>query len=76
MHAINTSPTLHVGRGARECKRCEPPRDDNDQRNYLPRWLIDELAERKITGGYDVKNVCPTCRVARSANGTCACIDE
>lgn len=40
-----------------------------------PQHVLDEQAERTITGGYDVSpsNICGGCFMARSANGTCGC---
>ena len=40
-----------------------------------PQWVLDEAAERSITGGYNVSasNICPSCFTARSASGTCFC---
>ena len=37
-------------------------------------WLLDALAEEKLTGGYGKRNtLCPTCRVRRSNSGSCFC---
>ena len=40
-----------------------------------PQWVLDRLAEEKITGKYDVSpsNICPGCHTARSVSGTCFC---
>ena len=46
-----------------------------DKPKMPPTWVMDRLAEEKITGGYDVSpsNICGECFMARSANGTCGC---
>jgi hypothetical protein len=46
-----------------------------DPSKKVPGWLLDKIAEEKLTGGYDIRrsNQCPTCFEARSVNGTCAC---
>ena len=52
-----------------------------------PMWLLDRLADEKLTGGFKVgrkvddptgrfkvgANVCPRCYQARSVNGSCNC---
>ncbi len=41
-----------------------------------PPWeLIDEIAEQKFSGGFDLKrkNLCTTCYEYRSVTGTCGC---
>jgi hypothetical protein len=53
-------------------------RDDCDRsRRYVPpMWLLDRIADEKLTGRFNVKrsNLCPECFQFRSANGTCACL--
>jgi hypothetical protein len=41
-----------------------------------PGWLLDKLAEEKLTGGFNTRrsNQCETCFTAKSVNGTCNCI--
>lgn len=41
----------------------------------LPGWMLDRIAEQKLTGGYDTKpsNICDRCHLARSRNGSCGC---
>jgi hypothetical protein len=48
-----------------------------DAPNMPPQWVLDELAERKLTGGFNVRpsNLCYGCRTYRSVNGTCGCTD-
>lgn len=37
-------------------------------------WLLDRLADEKLTGGYGKRNpVCPVCRVRTSNSGSCFC---
>ena len=39
-----------------------------------PGWLLDKLAEEKMTGGYGKRNVlCGTCFTRRSVTGACGC---
>lgn len=40
-----------------------------------PQWVLDHLADQKLTGGYDVSpdNICSGCFQARSVNGECGC---
>jgi hypothetical protein len=51
--------------------RCKPPE-----------WLLDKIADEKLTGGYRIRPnrkgkvrnpVCPDCYEARSTNGSCMC---
>lgn len=46
-----------------------------DPRYFPSQKTLDAAAERAMTGGFNVrrKNICPTCHLARSANGTCGC---
>lgn len=46
-----------------------------DSKPSVPGWLIDKLAEQKLTGGFNTRrsNICTKCFVARSANGSCNC---
>jgi hypothetical protein len=41
----------------------------------VPGWLLDKIADQKLTGGFNVRrsNQCPNCFEVRSANGTCSC---
>jgi len=36
----------------------------------------DEAADKKLSGGFKTgkNNICPTCKEARSVNGSCSCI--
>ncbi len=38
-------------------------------------WLIDKIADEKLTGGYNTKksNCCERCWQFRSTNGKCGC---
>lgn len=38
-------------------------------------WLLDKMAEEKLTGKYNVRrsNKCSTCNTFRSVNGSCMC---
>jgi hypothetical protein len=40
-----------------------------------PMWVLDKLAEEKLTGGFDTGrgNICPRCYMARCSNGSCNC---
>lgn len=43
-----------------------------------PGWVLDKIAEHKITGGFKLRvhrqsNVCPRCFQARSVNKRCGC---
>ena len=46
-----------------------------DPRQSVPGWLLDKIAEEKLTGNFNVRrsNQCLTCFQAKSVNGTCAC---
>ena len=47
----------------------------NQEWSGPPQYVLDRLAEEKITGKYDVSasNICGSCFTARSSNGTCFC---
>lgn len=53
---------------------CQPCVND-DKHKVPPSWLLDKLADEKLSGGYNTKrsNVCVSCFVARSSNDTCMC---
>ena len=40
-----------------------------------PGWVLDRIAERTITGGFNRRksNRCPACFQCRSVNGACGC---
>jgi hypothetical protein len=40
-----------------------------------PGWVLDLMAERKMTGGFKTKpdNLCQGCNTYRSVNGACLC---
>jgi hypothetical protein len=40
-----------------------------------PGWLLDRLAEEKLSGGYLPKRnpVCPECRLQKANSGVCGC---
>jgi hypothetical protein len=44
-------------------------------RTKPPGWLLDKLAEEKLSGGYKIKRnpVCPDCMIQKSNNGACHC---
>jgi len=44
----------------------------------LPPHVLDELAEERITGGYNVSegNLCDKCYTYKSNNGQCNCQDN
>lgn len=46
-----------------------------DPRTMPSPAVLDAAADRAFSGGYKIgpKNICPGCRLARSANGTCGC---
>jgi hypothetical protein len=41
-----------------------------------PQWVLDLMADRKMSGGFNIKrsNQCPTCFQVRSKNGACGCL--
>jgi len=43
--------------------------------NVPPQWVLDRMAEEKITGGYRTRkdNLCDRCHTYRSVNGACEC---
>jgi redox-regulated HSP33 family molecular chaperone len=43
-----------------------------------PQWLLDKIADEKLTGGYNVRksNICPGCFEAKSVNGSCSCSSD
>ncbi len=43
--------------------------------NVPPAWVLDKIADEKITGKYNVKrsNRCDRCNMFRSVNGACDC---
>lgn len=51
------------------------PCECDPESSAVPGWLLDKIAEEKLTGGYDVRrsNVCTDCFVAKSKNGSCNC---
>jgi hypothetical protein len=44
-----------------------------DTMNRPPMWMLDDLADEALTGGYNTQksNICDIHFLARSANGTC-----
>jgi hypothetical protein len=40
-----------------------------------PGWVLDRIAERKLTGGFSTKkaNLCADCNTYKSVNGSCLC---
>ena len=46
-----------------------------DSKSSVPGWLLDKIAEEKLTGRYNTKrsNICSNCFTAKSVNGTCGC---
>jgi hypothetical protein len=48
---------------------CDP------QGAYVPRWLLDKIADEKFSAGYNIRrsNQCETCFEYKSANGSCSC---
>jgi hypothetical protein len=37
-------------------------------------WLLDKIADEKLTGGYGKRNtLCPECRVQTANDGSCFC---
>lgn len=40
-----------------------------------PQWVLDKIADEKITGKYNTKrtNLCGTCNTYKSVSGTCLC---
>jgi hypothetical protein len=53
--------------------RSDLARSHADRPYIPPQRVLDEIAERALTGGYDVSNQCPVCFTARSCGGTCLC---
>lgn len=53
------------------------PDDEDDQpdRTCPPPWVLDKIADEKLTGGFDMRrsNQCKTCFQARSVNNACGC---
>jgi hypothetical protein len=50
--------------------------DDNDDRPGIPpQWLLDLIADRKMTGGFSTRpsNLCHGCCQYRSVSGACGC---
>ncbi len=50
--------------------------EENGSHGHIPpRWLLDRIADRKLTGGYNVarSNQCPVCYQVKSSNGACNC---
>lgn len=52
---------------------------DTNNSQLPPKWLLDKLAEEKMTGMYTKKQLLPTnqcqvCFIQKSSNGTCNCI--
>lgn len=40
----------------------------------IPGWLLDKIAEEKLSGGYGKRNrLCPNCRILKSCSGSCGC---
>lgn len=53
-----------------------------DERAKPPAWLLDKIADEKLTGGYKrytgkgrnrKSNMCERCYTVKSVNGTCGC---
>jgi len=46
-----------------------------DSANKVPNWLLDKIAEEKLTGNFNVRrnNQCLACFQVRSVNGSCGC---
>jgi hypothetical protein len=54
-----------------------------DSKQKPPGWLLDQIAEEKLYGGFKIRkkigrnkfisNVCGRCYVTKSANGSCNC---
>jgi hypothetical protein len=46
-----------------------------DVKNKPPKWLLDKIADEKLTGNFNVRrsNQCLICFEVKSVNGSCAC---
>lgn len=46
-----------------------------EKRTMPPQWWLDREAERKMSGGFDLRksNLCGSCFEYRSTNGSCGC---
>lgn len=69
--------TKHYLTAARAEEKADRGKYDmfDKKRPGLPGWLMDKIAEEKLTGGYDTrkKNLCPNCFTYKSVNGSCGC---
>jgi hypothetical protein len=54
--------------------RMRASKDESTERARVPsEWVLDAIAERKLTGGWNVipENICPVCHCARPVQGVC-----
>lgn len=72
--------TYAAGLRARQADQANGPWPKDGRKP--PGWLLDRIAEEKLSGGYRTKPnrkgvvrnpICPGCQTARSANGECWC---
>jgi NADH:ubiquinone oxidoreductase subunit len=51
------------------------PNFPNEKGTVPPQWVLDRIAEERITGKYNVRksNLYDECHEYRSVNGTCGC---
>lgn len=41
---------------------------------YVSQSILDQMEDDRLTGGYDVNDVCESCWTTRSVNGVCGCL--
>jgi hypothetical protein len=54
---------------------CKDLYNEKIVRKVPPQYILDKIADEKLTGKFNVRksNVCQSCYVAKSVNGSCNC---
>lgn len=72
---IAAEPRNAAPKGASLRAKLDEPRPFGAPRP-IPQEILDEVAEKQFTGGYNTKrsNICNRCFTTKSRNGKCACV--